>query len=252
MGSQGLLIMELYKLSFPNGKNYVGITSKTAKKRFQEHCKPSKKLYLVNKAIDEYGRKNVSINVIGRTDNLELLCLAEHEAIEKYNSRYPNGYNSTQGGEGYLCSEESRKRASEFNKGNKYCLGFKHTKESIAIMSESKKGNQHTLGFKHTEESKKKMSLATKAKPFSEEHRKNLSKATAEANRRRTGMKHSEETKAKMSAARIGKKLSEEHINILAEANRKRCTGTKRSEETKAKISMKAKERFLKKQQLGT
>jgi group I intron endonuclease len=355
--------MELYQLSFPNGKSYIGITSLTAIKRFQYHCRRTSRNTALNPAIKKYGRENVVITVLAETDNWELLCLAEQEAIDKYKSKAPNGYNLTHGGEGVLglvtseetrakqsaskrnmseatreklrnrifteetrkkmsdskqnISDETRKKMSlakkniseetrnkmsasqknrppiseetraklsvlttirnknrspdiyikaanskrgrvfsdeirarmsegqknsmtderlakmsavmtgkkhteetkkklsliskermtpefrakisEVNKGNTYCLGFKHTEETKKKLSEARKGNTYSLGFKHTEETRKKQSLAKKGVPHSEEHRLNL----AEANRKRcTGNKHSVITKARIAVAR--------------------------------------------------
>ena len=92
--------MQLYKLDFPNGKSYIGITSKNAQERFKQHCRPSKKQNPCQLAIQKYGKENVKLTVIVTVDSWELLCLAEIEAIEKFNTLKPNGYNLTLGGEG--------------------------------------------------------------------------------------------------------------------------------------------------------
>jgi len=92
--------MQLYKLDFPNGKSYIGITSKTAQQRFKEHCCQSKNKNPCQSAIKKYGKENVKLTVLSTVDNWELLCLAEIEAIEKFNTFKPNGYNITKGGEG--------------------------------------------------------------------------------------------------------------------------------------------------------
>jgi len=94
--------MQLYRLSFPNGKKYIGITSKTAKERFKEHCAPSNRINAVQHAIHKYGKESVKLTVLAECDNWELLNLAEIEAVEKFNTFYPNGYNLTLGGDGAL------------------------------------------------------------------------------------------------------------------------------------------------------
>lgn len=111
--------MELYKLSFPNGKNYIGITSRTAIHRFKEHCKSSLRPTAIRHAIQKHGIENVKLSVLAETEDWELLCLSEQEAIEKYNSKYPNGYNLTDGGEGvfgYQYSEEQKQAMSKTRK----------------------------------------------------------------------------------------------------------------------------------------
>jgi len=92
--------MQLYKLDFPNGKSYIGITSKTAQERFNQHCCKSKNKNPCQLAIHKYGKENIIINVLAECNDWELLCLAEQEAIEKFNTFKPSGYNLTKGGEG--------------------------------------------------------------------------------------------------------------------------------------------------------
>jgi len=96
--------MQLYQLSFPNGKKYIGISSQTAEIRFKEHCKKSRNKFAVNHAIKKYGIENIVLTVLATVDNWELLCLAEIEAIEKFNTFHKNGegYNLTLGGDGVL------------------------------------------------------------------------------------------------------------------------------------------------------
>lgn len=57
---------------------------------------------------------------------------------------------------GFMVSEETRKKMSEANKGNKNCLGYKHTDEARKKISENRKGKPTgMLGKKHTEEWKR-------------------------------------------------------------------------------------------------
>jgi hypothetical protein len=90
--------MQLYKISFTTTpKVYIGITSKTAKLRLCQH-KYNKLNTAISKAIKKHG--NPMLTVLAECNSWELLCLAEQEAIEKFNSKSPNGYNLTDGGEG--------------------------------------------------------------------------------------------------------------------------------------------------------
>lgn len=68
-------------------------------------------------------------------------------------------------------SIESRKKISEFHKGNKYNLGKKASDEARKNMSNAHKGR------KHTEESKNKMKLAFKGRIISEETRDKIRKS---------------------------------------------------------------------------
>ena len=158
--------MQLYKLDFPNGKSYIGITSKTAQERFIGHCNPAQKQNLCQKAIHKYGKENVIINVLAECDNWELLCIAEQEAIEKFNTITPNGYNLTLGGEGTYglkWSEESKSKLSEIGKKN-----MTEDKKMCLLMINK--------GRKATEDTKNKISEAGKKRASpSEETRKKLS-----------------------------------------------------------------------------
>jgi len=91
--------MQLYKISFTTTpKVYIGITSKTAEIRFKEHCiAPKNKV--ISRAIRRHCVDNTILSILAECDDWELLCLCEVEAIEKYNSKHPNGYNLTDGKE---------------------------------------------------------------------------------------------------------------------------------------------------------
>ncbi|MFA6090035.1 MAG: GIY-YIG nuclease family protein [Candidatus Woesearchaeota archaeon] len=129
--------MQLYKISFKTtDKCYIGITSKTAIERFKGHKNKTSKS-LISKAIRKHGVKNTILTVIADCDNWELLCLAEVEAIEKYNTLTPAGYNCTLGGDGvfgFKWSDEQKTVQSEILK-NYYIENPDHIdklKESIS------------------------------------------------------------------------------------------------------------------------
>ncbi len=108
-----------------NGKKYVGQTTQPLKKRITQHKRGT--LY-IDKAIQKYGWKNFTVQVLEECETQEQLNEREIFWIAALNSKVPNGYNITNGGEGNL--------------------GWKHTPESIAKMVVS-----HT-GLKHTKQSK--------------------------------------------------------------------------------------------------
>lgn len=109
--------MQLYKISFSTtDKSYIGISSTTAESRLKRHREPANKS-LIGRAIQKH--KNPILTILAECDNWELLCLTEQEAIKKFNSKSPNGYNLTDGGEG--------------------THGRIHTKESRILMSSSLK-----------------------------------------------------------------------------------------------------------------
>jgi len=134
-------------------------------------------------------------------------------------------------------TEETKKKISESNKGNKYCLGRILSEESKKKMRISHKGthmgeNNPMYGKHHTSESRQKIRDTIKGKPssfkgrhHSEESRKKLS----EANK---GKHPSEETREKMSESRKGKPFSEEHKIKIGLSNKGKCF----SEEHKEKL----------------
>jgi len=197
--------MQLYQLSFPNGKKYIGITSKTAEERFKRHFWRSKK-NPCQRAIHKYGKENVVISVLGECDNWELLCLAEREAIEKFNTLSPNGYNLTLGGEG--------------------TLGFKYSVETKQKMSISGRNKP-----KISEETRAKMSLASSKRKPSIETREKMSLSRKKI--------MSDDIKKAISIYQKGRIRSDEEILRFS------LLGKNISEETRAKMSASAKKRVV-------
>lgn len=122
----------LYQLVFPNGKSYIGITSKTAEQRFKAHCinakngiteypdySPAQKaisdkkygldnygklpwLTSLGAAIREHGKENVIIKTLVISDDMKYLKELEIKAIKRYRTLYCSyarysGYNTSKG-----------------------------------------------------------------------------------------------------------------------------------------------------------
>ena len=165
----------------------------------------------------------------------EEMCSDEQYYIKLFKTLWPNGYNLTEGGEGCVASEETRKKMSLAQKGKQISEEQKK-KLSVAlkgrIMSDEhkKKIGEANKGKHHTEESKKKMSNSKKGlqsgekhpmfgKHHSEETRKKMSQNHYDCSGEKNPMfgKHlSEETKKKMSNAKKGKPMSEEQKKKLS------------------------------------
>jgi len=115
----------IYKISFPNGKNYIGLTKRVIKKRQGEHKCDSKSgnTRCLYNALRKY-KDNLEMafcEVIDTASSSEELCEKEKMYIQKYNSYYihGNGYNMTYGGEGthgYIFTEEDKKNMSKSQK----------------------------------------------------------------------------------------------------------------------------------------
>ena len=131
--------------------------------------------------------------------------------IKFYNTLSPNGYNLTEGGNGGVPSEETRKKLSQS------CKGRQFSEEHRKKLSEIRKklyssGMKHPmLGKHHSEESINKISNSLKGQHPTDETRKKLSDV-------RKGRIISEETKQKMSNSKKGRRyLTDEQYRKIGE-----------------------------------
>jgi group I intron endonuclease len=213
----------LYKLIFPNGKSYIGITKHSIEHRIKIHIRTSrngKKLAIYN-AIRKYGEDSFEVQVLAMAHPDDLPRL-EISAIREHGTFGINGYNLTAGGEGTLgrsftVSAETKAKISKAAKGK---IGKPISEETKQKLRDA------NLGKKASEDTKKKMSISLMGK--------------------QKGKITSEETKAKISASLTGRKLTEEQKYNLTKSRTGKITGMKgklHSEETKQKISISRSER---------
>ena len=137
----------VYCHTSPSGKHYVGITGQRPTRRWNngEGYRESPHFY---KAILKYGWENIKHEILYDKLSLDEAREKEIELIRRYNSDNPQyGYNLSKGGEsgfaGCSWSEERRKSAQQAMLGNKYCLGYKHTRETRRKMSEAQLRREH-------------------------------------------------------------------------------------------------------------
>ena len=151
--------------------------------------------------------------------------------IKLYDTLYPNGYNLSEGGDGVLPSEETRRKMSKSHKGkippNK---GIPMSEEQKKKLSESLKGrNVWNKGIPMSEEQKKKLSEShkgqippNKGKHHTEESKKKMSESLkglfSGEKHPMFGKHHTEESKKKISEKQKGKKLSEETRRKMSKA----------------------------------
>ena len=194
-----------------NGKKYVGKTTDLKTRQYnwnnltQPYAGPA-----INNARAKYGIDNFGFEILKECNDDEL-DYWEKYYIKELNTKVPYGYNMTEGGDGnngYSPTEETRKKISEAQKGEKHWNYGKHL----------------------SEETRKKISIINKGKKLSEETRKKLSEAAK-------GRKPSELCRMRQIEAVKGKKRSPEAIRKSAEGRR----GYKHTEETRKKISETAK-----------
>lgn len=159
-----------------NNKRYIGQHRYVDEK--DPMCYYNGSGILIKKAIKKYGIENFKKEVLYmRIKTQETANAVEIWAIEKYKPEYniaKGGYGGNTGLNPMLgkhCSDSTKKKISEANKGKKRSL---ETKRKI---SEAKKGNKNFLGKQHTDEYKRKMSERMKGRIVSEETRRKLSES---------------------------------------------------------------------------
>ena len=185
----------IYKIVFPNGKHYIGLTSRSLEHRQKEHryCVKSGDTKLVYNALRKYDMVDTfELVEIDTADTLEELCEKEIGYIQEYNSYYMdgNGYNMTYGGEGcngYIHTQEDKQRQSERQKKHfeenpeenekmkKISQDFWNKPDSIEKMSELRKKY-----YEDNPEAREKMSEAQKKRFENPEAREKCSKSQKE------------------------------------------------------------------------
>lgn len=107
-----------------NNKSYIGMTSRKPEVRWGkngEKYRPCKGRYsCFHNAIKKYGWNNFEHEILENNLTYEQACEKERYYIFFYNTKAPNGYNLTEGGEGtcgYEVSDDFRQRRSELISG---------------------------------------------------------------------------------------------------------------------------------------
>lgn len=106
----------IYKITNTvNGKAYIGQTRYDAEKtRIRDHLNGnSRGSELVQRAVEKYGKDAFTYEILHDGIIPEFLDTLEMEAIEKFNTLVPHGYNLTTGGSNGTRSEETKRKMSE-------------------------------------------------------------------------------------------------------------------------------------------
>jgi len=198
----------LYALTFPNGKQYIGITSGTLRRRVNLHRSHANtgRSGAVYNAIRKYGSRGFSAKVLVVASDWDYLCELEQKAIVAFGTMAPTGFNLTAGGEGF--------------RGQSY-TPEQRAKMSIARTGKGTGPRPHAQGWSHSVEAKRKISEAGKGRKFTEETRAKIG-ATKVGNTNRTGQEVSAETREKIASAQRGRVFTEEHRLKLSVAARNR------------------------------
>jgi len=186
-----------------NGKCYIGQSQFSLLLRWKRHCVKAKagSPYYFHNAIRKYGPNAFEHKILWEgTVSKNTLDAIESTFIFMKNTKFPLGYNISDGG-----------------KGNS---GFHHTKEARIKIGSAGMGKIMSL------ETRQKLSEAHKNKRLSKETKQKIRLANL-------GKIRPIEDCLKISRAQTGRKLSKEWKDNI----RKSRLGTKRSDETKKKMS---------------
>lgn len=224
---------ELYKLTFPNGKQYIGISVNGARARFLAHCSASSRYkHIVYAAWRKHGKPKLTVLAVIENSMLNEL---ERRAIASYGTFAPGGYNITAGGggiSGFVHSTDTKDKISASQKG---ISRKNHTAETKAMMSASHKGKQftpeHIEKMRINARSRVHGPMFSPGKVFSPEYRANLS-AALRGNTNSTGKVFTPERRARISFALTGKVMKQATKDKLSEAR----AGKSLSAEHRAKI----------------
>ena len=195
----------IYKITcLINGKSYVGQTRQKFEVRISQHKHNSNRTPIgIDAAIKKYGWENFTVEIIEECA-IEKLDEREMFWIVELNSKAPNGYNLTDGGDGckgYTPTAKTRAKRAKSLKGRKFSA------ETLAKMSAAKKGKPSNRKGAHLSEAHKaKISAAkkgstphNKGKHLSEEQKAVLSALNKGENNPNYGKHHSPETIAKIA-----------------------------------------------------
>lgn len=161
--------MTLYLMTnIVTGKQYVGATTQSLAKRLGEHRARSHRNYPLYLAARTHGWDTFTVETIGTAETVEQLMQMEMDAIRKLGTRFPAGYNYTDGGKGTkgrLHSELTLSLLRERAKTNRggWNRGLKTgplSAETRAKLSEAHKGQKAwNKGIPHTLRTRLQMSF---------------------------------------------------------------------------------------------
>jgi len=132
----------------------TGIYKRIKKWKLSEKTKLKMSEMRKGKHLTEEAKRNIGLAHMGKK-------LSEEHKRKIVETRRKNN--------SYVCSEKAKKKISDFQKGNKWCLGKKQTKEHI------EKRVSKLIGQKRTEETKINIGKANKGKKRTKEMKKMMS-----------------------------------------------------------------------------
>ena len=141
----------IYMYQFPNGKKYIGKTSRRMSRRQGANFKGYETCTLVYRAIQKYGSENIRQEILFQdqmtdeeSSRLEQMCILLFQTnVYRFNDPQ-RGYNLTDGGQGQkgrkLVGSELQRSLRQLDEYHDKWRGSHHTEESKRKMSLAKKG----------------------------------------------------------------------------------------------------------------
>lgn len=209
----------IYMYTLDNGEKYIGQTKVSLLKRHKGHI-----YYRSDCLIDKKLRKhNYRLEIIDEVP-LNELDYAETYYIKHFNTQHPHGLNITLGGGGHQgvpCSDETKRKISEANSGDKHWLRKPGAKNP-------------NLGRIFSDEQRKRMSDAHKGQQHSAEWRQMMSKRNSGKGNPNYGRVFDDEVRSRMSASRskikviqYDKETGEELMRYPSLKNAEKHTGVR-------------------------
>ena len=206
----------IYKIPFPNGKCYIGLTNRTIEQRWKEHnrCAKAGDMRCLYASLRKYNMVDTfQMIVIDTAETEKELCEKEIAHIEIHNSHYKRGYgyNMTDGGEGisgYEYTEEHRRKNSEAKK--------KYFEDPEAIRKNSEAIKNY---YKDNPKARQKLSEAHKKyfedpearRICSEAQKKRFEDPDEKRKRSEAQKKYFEDPKARQKLSKALKKYNKDH-----------------------------------------
>jgi len=147
----------LYRLDFPSGKSYVGITTGSVESRFRVHVRDSKKggPQTIHRALRKYGAEAVKRVTLAISNSWEYLQLVEKNAIRVFGTFGKGGYNSTLGGDGFLGGRHTPESKAKIAQASRNCSA--ETRRKIGDAFRGKPGSNK--GAKHSADAREAKAL---------------------------------------------------------------------------------------------
>ena len=237
-----------------NGKCYIGQTIQAFAQRKGEHLRTAFLETNIRyschfyRAVRKYGKEKFEWEILATGIPIECLNQEEEATIARHDA-FRNGYNShSGGGNGRLVSEETGRKISKANMGNKVNLGRLLSEEHKRKLSIAGLGRTRSEDFKRNASER----IKGEANPmYGRRHTVEALEKISAANRGENnpifGTHRSEATKKKISESNKGRKVSKEMVarRRVPRGDQHPMYGKPRSDETKRKISETKRGRLL-------